>query len=103
MRALDASRAIPRGQWLCALWRARSAAGAGPQAPRRTDTCRNISFGINDLRVIKSLALGTFFKPKHSASCRVIGALRASMVRMPLSITHVKSRNHMRIARGLLR
>jgi hypothetical protein len=72
------------------------------QAPPRADTCRNISFGINDLRVIKSLALGKFFKLMHSASCRVIRAPRAAMVRASTHITHVELRNHDRIARGVL-
>jgi len=72
-------------------------------APSRTDTCRNISFGINDLRVIRFLALGKVFKPKHSAMCRVIGARHASMARVSMRITRAELRNHARIAHAMLR
>jgi len=48
----------------------RALARSGVDAPADGDTCGNISFGVNDLRVINALAFGKIFKPLDSAACR---------------------------------
>jgi hypothetical protein len=93
MRVVEPSAAIPRGYWLRTGSRLHTRTARALANPPRADTYRNISFGINDLRVIKSLAPGKFFKPKHSASCNRFARAMHPMARASMPIRHLKSRN----------